>query len=414
MALTHSTQHGFGLQSGPATDRSELECSIDLVTDAAQPLLDHLKELRRSGRPGYPPEALWRAYAASYFLNLPHTNALIRRLQEDERLRKLCGLGDVLPHRTTFNRFIKTLSRHTDLLEGVLNSITGELRKRIPDLGAEVAVDSTAVRTHANPHPRKRGLFDPEASWTAKNSAHAPEGKEWHYGYKVHMLADTVHGIPLAQIVTTAKRNDSPYLPRLADKARSQLPWLDMKVLMADKGYDAFSNHEYLVNKAILPVILMKRAPKTAASSSGLIGGIYTSEGVPTCVGQVPMEFVLTDPEKGHLYRCRGCHLADSTKGMTIHCHDTVWEHPSTNIKVVGVLSRASPEWKALYAKRWGIERIFKSMKQSRRLEAHCVKGLGQITLHSLMSTLAYSATALVKARAGSRRTMRWMVERVA
>ncbi len=406
MAWYKSTTGLLPLQSDRVNTLRAIFASLD---DEA--LVTHLKQHRHMGRHGYPVRAMFRAYLASFVLNLRHTNDLIRRLQDDRNLRRICGLGNTLPHRTTFNRFIRTLGRHADLVEEVLNSITGELRELIPDLGAEVAVDSTAVRTHANPHPRRRGLFDPEASWTAKNSAHAPEGKEWHYGYKLHLLADTVHGIPLAQIVTTAKRNDSPYLPRLADKARAQLPWLDMKALMADRGYDAFSNHQYLVDKAILPVILMKRAPNT---KNGLIGGIYTAEGVPTCVGQVPMQFIRTDPEKGHLYRCRGCHLADSTKGMTTHCQDEVWEEPSTNIKVVGVLSRASPEWKALYAKRWCIERVFKSMKQGRRLEAHCVKGLAHITLHSLMSTLAYSATALVKARAGSRRTMRWMVEKVA
>ena len=58
------------------------------------------------------------------------------------------------------------------------------------------AIDSTTVRTHANPHRRVRA--DPEAGWTAKNSAGAKEGgKEWRYGYKLHMVADANHGIPL-------------------------------------------------------------------------------------------------------------------------------------------------------------------------------------------------------------------------
>ncbi len=389
----------------PHGQLTEIFASLD---DKA--LVRHLEQHRYNGRHGYPVRAMFRAYLASFVLNLRHTNELVRRLWEDKDLCKLCGLGEKLPHRTTFNRFIRALSRHTDLLEQVLNSITCELREHIPDLGAEVAVDSTVVRTHSNPN--RPYASDPEASWTAKTSAHAPSGQEWRYGYKVHMLADTVHGLPLAQISTTAKRNDSPYLPGLVDKARAQFPWLNMKALMADRGYDAATNHEYLVTQGILPVVLMRKASKH--SNSGLIGGIYTSEGVPTCVGMVPMQYIRTDPDKGHLYRCRGCHLSDSKKGMTYHCNDEVWEHPSTNIKVVGVLSRASPEWKALYAKRQGIERIFKSMKQSRRLEGHCIRGLAQITLHSLMSTLAYSATALVKVHAGSRRTMRWMVPKVA
>ena len=52
---------------------------------------------------------------------------------------------------------------------------------------------------------------------------------------------------------------------------------------------------------------------------------------------------------------------------------------------------------KALYRKRYAIERVFKSMKESRRLERHCVRGLRQITLHSLMSTIAFQATVLAR-----------------
>ena len=75
---------------------------------------------------------------------------------------------------------------------------------------------------------------------------------------------------------------------------------------------------------------------------------------------------------------------------------------------------REGPEWKDLYAKRQAIERVFKSMKESRRLARHCVRGLRQITLHSLMSALAFQATALMHLRAGEQDLMRWMVRKVA
>ena len=63
---------------------------------------------------------------------------------------------------------------------------------------------------------------------------------------------------------------------------------------------------------------------------------------------------------------------------------------------------------------RWAIERVFKSLKESRRLERHCVRGLRQITLHALMSTLTFQATALVRILAGEAEWMRWMVRKVA
>ncbi len=131
---------------------------------------------------GFPLRALWSAYIASFVLNLPHTNALIRRLEDDPNLRAICGFRNKLPHRTTFNRFIRRLSHHTILVEDALATLTDDLKGLLPDLGDVVAIDSTTVRTHGNPNRKVKS--DPEASWTAKNSPRAKEGgKEWHYGY---------------------------------------------------------------------------------------------------------------------------------------------------------------------------------------------------------------------------------------
>ena len=60
------------------------------------------------------------------------------------------------------------------------------------------------------------------------------------------------------------------------------------------------------------------------------------------------------------------------------------------------------------------LERVFKSMKESRRLERHCVRGLRQTTLHAAMSALAFQARVLFRLRAGDTEWMRWMVRKVA
>ena len=228
-------------------------------------------------------------------------------------------------------------------MEACFADLTHQLKTLIPDLGAEVAIDSTTVRTHCNPN-RKR-ISDPEASWTAKNSARAKEGgKEWHHGYKVHMVADANHGVPLAHVVTTAKRNDSPELPAVIARTEALYPWFQPAAVMADRGYDSMANHKYLHQKGILPIIHIRRKANAA-----LYDGIYTEQGVPTCLGQVPMEYVRSDPEKGHLYRCKGCHLAGTMRGGVIHCDTEVWEDPARNIRLFGVLRRGSQEWKDLY-----------------------------------------------------------------
>ena len=173
---------------------SDLSAILDSV-DASE-LLDNLEAYRWAGGPkGYPLRALWRAYLSSFLLGLPSTNALIRRLQDDPEFRLLCGFS-TLPHRTTFNRFIQRLDRHTDLVEDCLAAVTDQLAELLPGLGEKVALDSTTVRSHSNPNRvGKTGeVSDPEASWTAKNSARSKGQKEWHWGYKYHLVTEPPTG----------------------------------------------------------------------------------------------------------------------------------------------------------------------------------------------------------------------------
>ena len=212
--------------------------------------------------------------------------------------------------------------------------------------------------------------------------------------------------------MTTAKRSDSPMLPSVMERAESLHEWFEPNVVIGDRGYDSRANHEFLIDHGALPIIHIRKP----GGKTGLYDGLYTKNGAPTCLGQVAMEYVTSHPEFGHLYRCQtgGCRLAGSLKGGVRYCDDEVWEQAGRNPRLFGALRRDSQEWTNLYTKRQSIERVFKSLKESRRLNAHCVRGLRQVTLHALMSVLTFQATALVRVLGGEREWMRWMVRRVA
>ena len=232
------------------------------------------------------------------------------------------------------------------------------------------------------------------------------------FGYKLHMVADANYGIPLAQFVTTGSRHDSQELPRLIDHAKGLYDWFGPNVAIADRGYDSAANQQALwFGHGIIPIIHIRKP-----SNADLYQGIYTKEGVPTCLGMVPMEYVGTDRKGRRVYRCRkeGCDLKDSMKGGVRHCDTTYRQDPKEDIRLFGVVRRSSRRWKTLYSKRQAVERVFKSIKESRRLERHCLRGLRQITLHALMSSLVFQATALARVLAGETTRMRWMVRAIA
>ena len=377
-----------------------------------------LQTYRWTGRQGYSIPALWRAYLASFVLNLPHTNALIREFQDNSDLRHICGFADQLPHRTTFNRFISRLSHYQNLVQNCLTQTTNYLKTIIPDLGDQVAIDSTAVRSHSNGN-RKKGASDPEATWGVKHSAGTGNNKqrEFFYGYKSHAIADANYGIPLAHLVTTGSQGDTTMLPSVLNHAVSILPWLKPAFVIADRGYDSAANHKFIDNTSAIPIIHIRR-PDSRQKVNGvaLHDGIYTAQGVPTSIGMVPMDYVETDERGWRRYRCpnKGCHLKNSTAGGIRHCDTDYYQDPRENIRLFGVIRRDSQEWRDLYTKRQAIERVFKSMKESRRLERHCVRGLRQISLHILMSTLAFQVTTLLNLLEGRTETSNWMVRKIA
>jgi len=264
-----------------------------------------------------------------------------------------------------------------------------------PGFGKEIAVDSTTIEAYANPNRSA----NPDASWTKKHSARDPAKEEWAYGYKAHVIADANYDLPISMIVTTAKQNDSPILRSLIDKAESEHDWFQIgpdSVVLADRGYDSQANNRYVHNKGGAPVI-HKRKPNNA---SGLQDDIYTTDGVPTCLGKQEMEYIQTDPTTGHhLYRCPagGCSRLGWRTGYAA-CGDEAWEDPEQDIRLFGgKIRRASQEWATKYAKRWSVERLFSRWKEQGRLEHHCYMGLAKIRLHTTIQMLVTLAKEAAK-----------------
>ena len=386
------------------------------VVESLPPIHDFLEEVeagRRNGRPGYPPRVMFRALVLRCLVAERYVAGFIGRLACSPELRDVCGFDDALPSDSTFSRFFALVAHRRDSLERAMSSAVDELKKRLPDMGREVAVDSTDIESYAN--PRRTHVRDADAAWgvrTRKNKTKGERKTEPFFGYKMHSLTDAVYGVPLVHEILPANKADTNTLPALMDAASSAHSWFRPEYLMADKGCDSQANHKFVHERGTAPVIHIRR-PK---SEDGLHSDFYDEKGAPVCGKDTSMLFVRTDPETGrHLYRCppEGCSLKPRNKRRVRYCPvPKQWENPEDNLRVISAVARRSEKWDRLYRKRTVIERMFNSMKRSRILNRHQFLSMGKVSAHAALSALTYLATMLARVEAGEVEKIRRMAIR--
>ena len=159
-------------------------------------------------------------------------------------------------------RFSNKLQANRPVLMATLDAFAASLRAEYPDLGADVAIDSSNIEAWANGHrtvsqhgPQRTHYSDPDASW-GHRSAVSTRGAGSFYGFKIHAAVDAKYGLPLAWQIETAKRNDSLYLAPLLDSLHAR--GFQPRTVAADKGYDVTRVYAECEERGVEPVIPLR------------------------------------------------------------------------------------------------------------------------------------------------------------
>ena len=335
--------------------------------------------------------------------------ALHRTLDNDPAFRDVAGFDGPLPSRSTFSRAFREMAYFSELVEKATAEMVGEIRNFIPDLGREVAVDSTPVKSRSNPNHKFPS--DPDAVWIRHDKAGAKGGKEWEWGHRLQLAVDANCDVPL-WLRFSRENNDSRQMIPLLESMDENLGGLRPDVVLADRGYASKENSVTLYERGIEPVIYKRRPKKHPETGERLHPGGYTTHGVPTCVDWTPMAYV-GETDGRYLYRCtavaegveweqarehyeeiRVCGGGEDGPGTA--CRDDVAVDPETNVWLFGGrLRRMNPEWRRLYRKRWSVERVFSQWKGIGRLNAHRFRSHLSMALHVRLQMLAHLATTL-------------------
>ena len=291
--------------------------------------------------------------------------------------------------------------------------LVGQLQELIPDLGREIAIDSTPVKTRSNPNFDPPS--DPDAVWIRHDKAGAKGGLEWEWGHRLQLAVDANCDIPIWMRLSR-ENNDSRQMLPLLDSVNENLGDLRTEAVMADRGYASIENSVKLHERGIAPVIYKRRPKKNPKTGERLHPGGYTASGVPTCADGTPMRYI-GEMDKRYLYRCSA--VADGVEreqarepgekvrvccgklgNPAVACREDAIVDPETNVWLFGGrLRRMGPGWRRLYHKRWSAERVFSLWKSVGRLNAHRFRDRLSIALHVRLQMLTHLAATLTALR---------------
>ena len=382
---------------------------------------------KTGGNPGYSAKQMLRLMTLKYMMGERFANRFLHRIDNDPRLLELCVM-DRAPSEVAFSRFKNhKLVPHQVDMDQVIAEVFEECAAEIeelrrlgvvpadaPMLGEILAIDATDIPAYANPN--RDVPADRDARWgyrTPKNKSPKSETgqKELFYGYDADVIVDAYYGLPLYLNTRPANLNEGPRMRDDLDAALRLHKWLRPVCLTADKGYHALYNFRYLVERGISPVIAIPRPRKDRKTGRRLHEGLYNENGLPICIGGKVMDYTGTGEDGSHRFRCpeAGCHLKNRMDWSRYCDFDFAEKPEGKRLRIMGIVHRASPEWKHLFRMRPAVERWFSSAKHSRLLDQHQYLGLERVSLHSKMSMLSYLLTAWGRLMSGDYEGMRQM-----
>jgi hypothetical protein len=427
-----------------ASDLDRLQLVIKAMPD--EELMRTMERERGNGRNDYPIRACWNALLAGVVFQHQSAASLLRELCRNGELRQKCGFDPLagaggVPSEDAFGRFLHNVVVHERLLEKMFTDLVATLGGLLPDLGRNTAVDSKAIQSFGHmvrdeAKQTRDGRRDLDADWGKKTyRGVGKDGKPWEkvfswFGYKLHLLVDATHELPLAYKVTVASQSDTTNLLPLVEEVEGHNPEVAerMDTTSGDRGYDSAANNRGLYrDHGIKPVIdsrvgLWKdKEPTRPVDPQKADQFVYSEKAEVSCicpVSGVQRSMALIGFEKDRdaiKYRCpaaaygleclgrRECEaLADVGEfGRTLRVP------LSTDPRIFVPIPRTSQRFHDLYRTRTAVERVNSRLDCLLGFERHFIRGMKKMTMRVSLALAVMLAMAVGRIRADQKEQMR-------
>ena len=412
---------------------------LDVLDDRR--LIAALQRERKGKRDDYPVACVWNSLLAGIVFQHTSIASLRRELLRNGELRQACGFDTLrrdaaVPGKDAYTRFFKKLERHTALVEAIFHNLIERLGQLLPDFGQRLAIDGKAVVS-----ARKS---DPDADTGHKLTACPDEEAEgrtktvtW-FGYKLHMICDAKHELPVAFHVTPASEGESPHLMGLIDQIEQRHPTLLERAeeLSGDRGYDAGPAKATLNDEYEMAVLIPPRDMKDGRMEPldpTRSDSIYVSPTGEVCCkvcpfakpsqAFAPMQYQGYEKDRRTLkFRCPAAGLGVRCKNQEA-CRSASKDQGFGRVLRVKIdrdrriflpIYRHSNQFADRYKRRTSVERLFARVDHMYGFERHTIRGLKQMRLRMTMALSAMLATAVGWIEAGRIEKMRSLSPMVA
>jgi DDE family transposase/transposase-like protein DUF772 len=427
-------------------------------------LMRVLERVRGQGRDEYPVRAVWNSLLAGVVCQHASVAELRRELLRNAQLREVCGFNVLVkveaavPPAWVYTRFFRLLFKHAERVDAMFDGLVASLHRELPGFGRCLAGDGKAIPTHARA-PKKDaepkapdGRRDTDADWGAKTKKRTrDDGTSYKkitlwFGYKLHLVVDADHELPVAYEITAASAGEAPIARALVKRLSERHKALMKKtceVYLYDKAGDDTTLLKTLWDDHGIKPVIPVRACWQDGDEIGLPSGerhktrrvpgthdlVYTEKGGVYCfcprttaaakAGKVDtvreMAFGGFEKDRRTLrYRCpaRLCQgKARLRRGDARHygytcpgakrCKAKTGVRIPLNVdrRVFTPLARNTYVWKRTCKKRTAVERVNSRLDVSYGFERHFIRGFKKMRLRTGLALVVMLSMALGRVR---------------
>lgn len=391
-------------------DLERLDLAFEGIDD--ENLMQKLEARRKNGRDDYPIRVMWNLLVAMIVFGHKTVDSFRRELSRNSQLRRKCGLRDhgrkkhLVPPSRVFSGFIKSLSEEAEEIAKIFNVQVEELYGLLPGFGKKLAGDGKYIESFARREP-KNGQAETDkrtendAKWSVKEYHYTDKNgnskvkKEYHFGFKAHVICDVDTELPVAYSVTAANADEKKEMTGLIDDfllpRKTRLGTADYMLL--DRGYDSMDMIKSIKAAGMVPVLDIRNCWKDGEETKQY----KDTDIVYNYKGDV---YYVDDKGKNRKMKYKGY---DKTKKCLRYSHDgKIYKiYTSYDERVFLPVARDSAKFKRIYKGRTTVERLNGRLDRDYMFEDHCIRGLKKMTLMVGLSLIIMNGMAIGKLKNG-------------